>query len=238
MARRQRSALTLLAIVLLLGGLLTAGLYGADRWAEHRVERQLAENLHSALATPDEPQVSIDEFPFLTQVATRNIRQVHVVADDLAGSGENGLGLAHIDLLVSGVSTTDWFHTMTASHIEGTVLIDYAAVERVATVPLSYAGEGRIRLETTATLFGAEVDAQITGSPRLERADQAITLADPMIKVAGVNLPDFTAAALLRTVVKPIPLRGLPLGLAVTSVAAEEGALRVGVAADEVPLQG
>ena len=92
-------------------------------------------------------------------------------------------------------------------------------------------------METTATLFGAKVVAQITGSPRLERGEQAMTLADPTIKVAGVNLPDFTATALLRTVVKPIPLRGLPLRLAVTSVAAEPDGLRVGVAADEVPFQ-
>jgi hypothetical protein len=163
---------------------------------------------------------------------------VHIVADDLGITGENALSLAHVDLLVSDVMTTDWFETMTASHIEGTALIDYAALERVATVPVSYAGDGRIRVETTATLFGANVVAQITGSPRLERGEQAITLGDPTIKVAGVDLPDFTATALLRTVVKPIPLRGLPLSLAVTSISAEADGLRVGVAGDDVPLQG
>jgi hypothetical protein len=236
MLRRHRRALSFLAVALLLAGLLAAALYGADRWAQNRVERQVAKNLHGALATPAEPQVSIEGFPFLTQLATRNVRQVHIVADDLGITGENALSLAHVDLLVSDVMTTDWFETMTASHIEGTGLIDYAVLERVATVPVSYAGDGRIRVETTATLFGAKVVAQITGSPRLERGDQAITLADPTIKVAGVDLPDFTATALLRTVVKPIPLKGLPLRLAVTSISAEADALRIGVAADDVPL--
>src|SRR5215207_2118307 len=149
MLRRHRSALTFVGVVLLLAGLLAAGLYGADRWAQNGVERQVAKNLHSALATPSEPQVSIDGFPFLTQVATRNIRQVHVVADDVGATGENALSLAHVDLLLSEVMTTDWFQTMTASHIEGTGLIDYAVLERVATVPVSYAGDGRIRVETT-----------------------------------------------------------------------------------------
>jgi len=236
MLRRHRRALSFLAVALLLAGLLAAALYGADRWAQNRVERQVAKNLHGALATPAEPQVSIEGFPFLTQLATRNVRQVHIVADDLGITGENALSLAHVDLLVSDVMTTDWFETMTASHIEGTGLIDYAVLERVATVPVSYAGDGRIRVETTATLFGAKVVAQITGSPRLERGEQAITLADPTIKVAGVDLPDFTATALLRTVVKPIPLKGLPLRLAVTSISAEADALRIGVAADDVPL--
>jgi hypothetical protein len=237
MARRHRSALTFLAVVVLIAGLLAAGLYGADRWAQQRIERQAARNLHSALATPGEPDVSIEAFPFLSEVATRNVRQMHVVADDLGIRADTTLGVAHIDLLLTDVMTTDWFETMTASHVEGTALIDYAALERVATVPLSYAGEGRIRMETSTTLFGAKVVAQITGSPRLERGEQTITLADPTIKVADVDLPDFAATALLRTVIKPIPLKGMPLGLAATSVAAETDALRVGVGADDVPLQ-
>jgi LmeA-like phospholipid-binding len=237
MARRHRTALIFVGVVLLLAGLLAAGLYGADRWAQQRIERQAAKNLQSALATPAEPGVSIDGFPFLSQVATRNVRQVHVAADDLGITADNALGVAHLNLLLTDVMTTDWFETMTASHVEGTALIDYAALGRVATVPLSYAGEGRIRMETTTTLFGTEVVAQITGSPRLEPAKQTVMLADPTIKVADVNLPDFAATALLRTVIEPIPLKGLPLGLTATSVAAEADALRIGVAADNVPLQ-
>jgi uncharacterized glyoxalase superfamily protein PhnB len=237
MAWRHRSALTFVAVVVLLAGLLAAGLYGADRWAQQRIERQAAENLHTALATPGEPDVSIEGFPFLSQVATRNVRQMHVIADDLGITADNTLAVAHLDLLLTDVMTTDWFETMTAAHGEGTALIDYAALERVATVPLSYAGQGRIQMETTTTLFGARVVAQITGSPRLEPGEQTITLADPTIKVADVNLPDFAATALIRTVIKPIPLKGLPLGLAATSVAAEADGLRIGVAADDVPLQ-
>jgi hypothetical protein len=237
MERRHRSALTVLAVVVLLAGLLAAGLYGADRWAQQRIERQAAKNLESVLATPGEPDVSIDGFPFLSQVAARNVRQMHVVADDLGLTGDNALAVAHLDLLLTDVMTTDWFETMTASHAEGTALIDYSALERAATVPLSYAGEGRIRMETTTTLLGAKVVAQITGTPRLDRGEQTITLADPTIKVADVDLPDFAATALLGTVIKPIPLKGLPLGLAATSVTAEADALRIGVVADDVPLQ-
>jgi hypothetical protein len=236
MERRHRSALTVLVIVVLVAGLLAAGLYGADRWAQQRIERQAAENLQSALATPGKPDVSIDGFPFLSQVAARNVRQMHVVADDLGLAGD-ALAVAHLDLLLTDVRTTDWFETMTASHAEGTALIDYSVLERAATVPLSYAGEGRIRMKTTTTLLGAKVVAQITGLPRLERGEQSITLADPTIKVADVDLPDFAATALLGTVIKPILLKGLPLGLAATSVAAEADGLRIGVAADDVPLQ-
>jgi hypothetical protein len=102
---------------------------------------------------------------------------------------------------------------------------------------VSYVGDGRIRIETTTTLFGARVVAQITGVPRLDRS-QAITLGDPTITVAGVELPDFTAEAMLRTVLEPIPVTGVPLGLTLSSVAAEPSAMRFGLVGDNVPLQG
>src|SRR5215211_7795645 len=87
MERRHRSALTVLAIVVLLAGLLAAGLYGADRWAQQRIERQAAENLQIALATAGEPDVSIDGFPFLSQVAARHVRQMRLVAEDFGLTG-------------------------------------------------------------------------------------------------------------------------------------------------------
>ena len=236
MLRRHRSALTFVGVVLLLAGLLAAGLYGVDRWAQNGVERQVAKNLHSALETPSEPQVSIDGFPFLTQVATRNIRQVHVVADDVGATGDNALGLAHVDLLLSEVMTTDWFQTMTASHIEGTGLIDYAALEHVATVPVSYAGDGRIRWKPRRRFSarGGRTDHRIASVGAWRASHHARRSHD---QGCVVDLPDFSDGATANGG-ETHPLRGLPLRLAVTSVSPEADALRVGVAGDDVPLQG
>ena len=237
MATRHRTGWTLLILVPAVALLLTAGLYAVDRLAEKRVADQVADNLQSALGTKDPPQVSFDGFPFLTQVATRNIRQVHVVADGVGTTREGLLPITHADLLIADVTTTDWFETMTASHIDGSAIVEYSALQEASNIPVSYVGDGRIRIETTTTLFGARVVAQVTGVPRLDRS-QAITLGDPTITVAGVELPDFTAEAMLRTVLKPIPITGLPLGLTLSSVAAEPSAIRFGLVGDNVPLQG
>jgi LmeA-like phospholipid-binding len=237
MVTRHRTGWTFLILVLAAALLLTAGLYAVDRWAERRVADQVAENLQLALGTKDPPQVSFDGFPFLTQVASRKSRQVKVIADGISPTREGLLPVAHADLLLTDVTTTDWFETMTASHIDGSAVVDYSALQEASNIPVSYAGDGRIRIEMTTTLFGARVVAQITGVPGLDRS-QAITLGDPVITVAGVELPDFTAEALLRTVLKPIPVTGLPLGLTLSSVAAEPNAMRLGLVGDNVPLQG
>jgi hypothetical protein len=237
MATRHRTGWTLLILVPAVALLLTAGLYAVDRLAEKRVADQVADNLQSALGTKDPPQVSFDGFPFLTQVASRNIRQVQVVADGIGTTRKGLLPITHADLLIADVTTTDWFQTMTASHIDGSAIVEYSALQEASNIPVSYVGDGRIRIETTTTLFGARVVAQITGVPRLDRS-QAITLGDPTITVAGVELPDFTAEAMLRTVLKPIPVTGLPLGLTLSSVVAEPSAMRFGLVGDNVPLQG
>jgi hypothetical protein len=234
----RRSGLTFLIVLLVVAGLVVAALYGGDRWARERVERQIATQLQSSLATPTPPAVTIEGSPFLTQLASRNIRRAQVVADDLGTTNNSAMPIAHVDLILTDITSTDWFQTMTASHIEGGGLLDYDALERAANVPLSYAGDGRIKAEATTDVFGARVVAQITGVPKLEQDKQVIVLSDPKITVAGVDVPGFTAQALLRAVLRPIPVKGLPLGLTLSSVAAEENSLRVGLVADQVPLQG
>jgi LmeA-like phospholipid-binding len=237
MVTRHRTGWIFLILVLVAALLLAFGLYAVDRLAEKRVADRVADNLQSALGTNDPPQVSFDGFPFLTQIASRNIRQVKVIADGIGTTREGLLPITHADLLITDVTTTDWFQTMTASHIDGSAVVEYSALQEASGIPVSYAGDGRIRIETTTTLFGARVVAQITGVPRLDRS-QAITLGDPTITVASVELPDFTAEAMLRTVLKPIPVTGLPLGLTLSSIAADPSAMRLGLVGDNVPLQG
>jgi hypothetical protein len=113
---------------------------------------------------------------------------------------------------------------MTIAHTEGAARIDYAKLSAVAGAPLTYGGEGRLELVVKTTVFRREVEAVISGTPRLNAREQTMTLSDAKISVEGVNLPDFTAQTLLAALLRPIPLKGMPLGLTVTKlVAAEDG---------------
>jgi LmeA-like phospholipid-binding len=232
--RWLRGVVVLVAVLALLGG----GLYLGDGYAEQRAENQAAVELQRALGTPQPPAVDIEGSPFLTQVAARSIRSVHVVADDVnATTSEGQLPIGHADLVLSDVTTTDWYASMTVSHAEGTARIDYAALERLAKAPLSYIGNGRVRVEATATIVGRKVTAQITGVPKLDAEDQTISLGDPDISVAGVNLPGFTAAALLRALLKPIAISGIPLELRLTSIDPQDSGINAVVVGDSIPIK-
>ena len=64
--------------------------------------------------------MDIAGFPFLTQVAVGSIRTVHVVGDQLGSANDAPLVVAHADLVLTDVTSDDWFATMTAGHAEGT----------------------------------------------------------------------------------------------------------------------
>ncbi|HZA71982.1 MAG TPA: DUF2993 domain-containing protein [Propionibacteriaceae bacterium] len=234
--RRRRSAVGPLLIVLIVLALLGGGLYLGDRYAEQRAEREVASVLQSQLGTPETPAVDIAGRPFLTQVVARSVGTTRVVADNIPASGDGALPIAHADLVLTDVTSTDWFTTMTASHAEGTARIDYSALEAVAGAPLTYVGNGRVQIDQTTTIVGREVKTEITGRPELDAEAQTITLTDPEISVAGVDLPGFTADALLRTLLKPIPVTGVPLGLQLSSIDPQDGGIYAGVVGDGIPL--
>ena len=230
--RWLRGVVLLVVVLALLGG----GLYLGDRYAEKRAESEATVQLQQELGTAQPPAVDIEGSPFLTQLAARSIGSVHVVADGMNTTSDALLPIGHADLVLTDVTTTDWFASMTVSHAEGTVRIDYSALQELAEAPLTYVGNGRVRIDSTATVVGRKVVAQIIGSPQLDVEDQTITLADPDITVAGVNLPGFTADALLRALLKPIPITGIPLDLRLTSIDPQESGIHAAVMGDSIPI--
>ncbi|GAA1822555.1 DUF2993 domain-containing protein [Microlunatus capsulatus] len=235
-ARRRRSPLTGFVVLGVVAVLVALGLVLGDRYVEQRVEREAAAQLQAELGSPAPPAVDVEGWPFLTQVVAQRLPRVHVVADDLGADGGTAVPVAHADLLLTDVTTPDWFRTLEAARVEGTARLDYDALGALAGVPLAPAGGGRVQLERTTSLFGAEVKATVTGLPRLDPDAQTLTLTDPTIDVAGVTLPQTAADALLRAVVQPIPVRGLPLGLRVISVTAGDDAVDVGLLGEDVEL--
>jgi hypothetical protein len=233
-SRLQGSPLVVVLIIVVSVVLLGAGLYAGDRYAHSRAEQRVAAELQPQLGTPQPPQVNIEGVPFLTQVASGSIGKMRVVAEQLGETTQAPLILAHADLVMTDVATNDWFKTMKVAHTEGAGLIHYAKLSAVAGAPLTYGGEGRVEIVVRTIVFRREVEAVISGSPRLDAKEQTMRLSDATIAVAGVNLPAFTAQALLAALLKPIPLKGMPLGLTVTKIVAADDGVHVDLAGDNL----
>lgn len=233
---RRRSGLGALLIVVLVAALLVAGLAYADGRVRRQVETDAAQTLQTRLGTPDPPQVSIDGFPFLTQVIVQSLGSVRVVADQVGLTTEAPLVVEHVDLVLTDVVSTDRFATLTASHLEGTALVAYDQLPALAGVPMTYAGNGLFRVETTTTVLSVPVEAVVTGGLALDVGDQTVSLTNPEVQVAGVDLPDVAAKALVRAVVKPVPIQGIPFDLQVTALRPLDEGLHADLAGDDVEL--
>ncbi|WP_375422844.1 DUF2993 domain-containing protein [uncultured Friedmanniella sp.] len=235
-AGRRHGGSVVLVVFLLLGVLVALGLYAGDGYALRRAESAAGSQLQGRLGTPAAPTVDIEGRPFLTQVAARHLRTVHVVADDLGAAAGTGstVPVQHADLVLSDVTTTDWFQSMTAKHVDGTALLAYGDLGSLSSVPLSYAGDGRLQVVQATSIFGATLSATITGTPQLDVGAQTLTLADPAISLGSVNLPKATADALMQSLLKPIPVEGLPFGLTLSSISAEDDGLHAGLTGNDI----
>jgi hypothetical protein len=239
MAARRRGAGPRSALVFLLAGVLLAALLvGVDRVAATITESRVAARLQGDLGTPSAPSVQIEGFPFLTQVARRSLTSVHVVADDVTPPDRQAGALTHVDLMLHDVTSADGFRTSTAGRADGTVTLDYATAKELTGLQLSYAREGRVEVTVDTRLLSMPVKATIIGRPDIDPAEQTLTLGDPEISVAGVDVPDTTARALLDTLLQPVPLTGVPYGLRVSEITAEPDGLVAEVAGQNITFSG
>jgi hypothetical protein len=232
--RRGRSAgrtvLALLVVAALLVGLLVAG----DRVAVSVVEDRVGRQLQTELNTPAPVEADIRRFPFVTQLLRSSFSSVHVVAEDVTPTDQQPTALQHVDLELRDVTSSDGFATSTAGRAEGTATFDYATAEQLTGLALRSAAEGRVEFSTQTQLLGVPVTATVVGRPLLDVADQTLTLADPQLTVAGVDVPDTTSQALLDALVKPAPITGVPYGLTVTEITARPDGLTAAVTGENV----
>lgn len=234
---RRAGRRALIAVLLVLALVLLAGIV-VDRVAAGRAEAEASRQLQAELSTPNLPEVDIQGFPFLTQAFARKARTVRVQAEN-ASTGEVGAAPARrLDLTADGVTVPEGNAPATADHVEGTATLDYAALPEVGGRPLTYAGDGRVAVELDASSLPVPVGAQVTGRPQLDEAQQTVTLAEPTITVAGVELPESVAGPIVDRVTNPVPVTGVPLGLRLTSLSVDDAGVQVGVVGDDVVLRG
>jgi len=224
-------------IFLVVALLLVGGTLYADRYARERAERVVAAQLQSELATPEPPTVEIEGFPFLTQAVLGSIDSVQVSAAG-AGTGRDvGLAVRRLDLQLTDVTSEDRFQTANATRVQGRAELDLAALRTLTGQDMAYAGDGRVRVEARTDVLGSNVLAVITGRPDLNVGDQTVTLAEPTVRVGGVDLPATAARLLISALVKPIPVTGVPYSLELTSLAVDGNGLTVDLTGEDVALR-
>ena len=153
---RRRWPWIVLASVIVLLVLLVV----LDRVAVAYAENQAAQQMQSQ-GFPAKPDVTIKGFPFLTQVAARRIKDVHITASNVpAGPVKFSLTADATDVLLN-----PGYQSGTISHVTGTGVIPFSSVGSAlgaggSGLTISSAGGNTVK----ASLNALGIDVSLTGT--------------------------------------------------------------------------
>jgi LmeA-like phospholipid-binding len=156
---RRHRGLTITAIVVVV---LLILLVVADRVAAGIAENEVANQIKSQ-GFPVKPRVTISGFPFLTQLAARDFRQMNITANNVT---EGPLDIASINATLHGVHINSGFNGATVDQVNGTALVTFAGLSQAAGVgdgiTLSNAGNGEVKASIDLGFVSGSALAQVT----------------------------------------------------------------------------
>ena len=209
-------------------------LVAADRISVAVAENQISDRLASAYGLPDKPGVSIAGFPFLTQVAAGDYRQINVSASRVPADGTT---LHDLNVQLSGVHATvgqvmgNGSSMVTADRASGSAMVGFGTVDRRLPGGFRLHPDGK-NLSVSGKLDFHGVHVPVSATVALGVSDSGIKMSPVRVDVAGLSgLPVSAYSSRLRIVV---PLTTLPLHLHLTSVHVTPAGLRIAASAKNV----
>ena len=124
--RRHRGRRWLIALIVLILVLVAID-FGAKAFAENAIASKIDS---SGLGT--KPSVDIEGFPFLTQVASRDLSQIDINASNFT---VKQVVISSLHATATGVRPNASFNGATISKINGTVVVSFATVTNLIPIP-------------------------------------------------------------------------------------------------------
>jgi hypothetical protein len=218
--RRRRRRWIALASTLVV---LLVLFFVADQVAKAYAQNMIASKLQSSSGLSAKPNVTIEGFPFLTQLLGHDIRTIDISASNVQ---EGRLDISSINATATGVHITSGFNGATIDRISGTALITFADLASAAGAP---------GVTITADPKAGPNTANVSVGPF--SATATVTQTGPsQITVKIENLPSIAAALIGQLPDYTINVPKLPAGLQLQSVAVTNQGVVVHVAAQDTTL--
>jgi hypothetical protein len=195
----------------------------ADRVGEVVAAKAAQRYLAQQTVFEQPPSVTIDGFPFLTQVVEGHYGKVAVKGSQVTLDGVDATNLraqlhgVHLPLsAVFGGAV----HSLPVDSITGSITFTYAELASLTQIDGLALREQDGQLHVTADLAipGLNVTAAVSGVGSVAVVAGALRLSVTQLSVQGLQVPSSALAALAATLAVAIPIPALPYGLQITSV--------------------
>jgi hypothetical protein len=225
MRRRRRRwpliTLIVIIVVLVLG----------DRAANAYTENQMASQIQTSLGLSGKPSVSIQGFPFLTQLAARDFRTVNINASNetitASSAGSGLLKVASLAATLHGMHIHG-LNSATIDQFNASALINFTALGDVGGIPqgitLSADGPNQIKADLSIGPLSESAVAQVTQTGSNQINVKIVRAGDIPVDLLG-NLANFSFS---------IPK--LPAGVTIQSISVTQQGLRITAAGQNTTL--
>ena len=156
-ARRRRRrwpwiTLIVLVLVLVIG----------DRVANAYAEDQMASQIQSSLALSGKPHVTIQGFPFLTQLAARTFKTVNVNASNETAGPGGQLDIASLTATLHGMHIHGT-NSATVDQFTASALVTFTALAQAGGIPqgITLSADGPNQIKATVDILGFSSDATV-----------------------------------------------------------------------------
>ena len=224
--RGRKWLIWIVVIVVVLVGLD----FGAKAFAEHEIASQIQSN-----GFPAKPSVSIAGFPFLTQVAARDLHQITISSSNIK---EGPVTVTSLNVVADSVKVNSSFNGGSAGPVHGTILISLGSLGNALSQagPLAgFLGGGGLKVTSVGS---TEVKGSLNlvgGLVSWSATWKVVTTGPDEIDlrlVSSNGLPSQLASS-ARNI--SVPLKALPLGLRMTGgLTSSSNGLDVHVKADSI----
>ncbi|MFE9374031.1 DUF2993 domain-containing protein [Streptomyces sp. NPDC006711] len=249
----MRALRIILIIVIVLGGIFVA----ADRIAVNLAESKAADKIKSSQHLGSTPDVDIKGFPFLTQVAAKELDEVDVSLSGVtATAGGHSVNVTEVTAELYAVRINSSFSSAVAGRAEGAAQISYADLSKAAPkgATVGYAGaeraaKGQVKvsgpltdlLEGQGVTLPAPVKALLRG--QTVSAYSTVSLnGSGMVQLRAESLPTLPVPGfeqrLRKAVDYELKIDGMPSSIKLDKVTASESGLRFSGRGTDVPLAG
>ncbi len=211
---RRRHPLRTVTIVVIAVLVVLVGLdFGGRALAENIMASQIKDQ-----GFPKKPNVSIQGFPFLTQVITRDFRDININSTNIT---EGPLLISSVNATMSGVHVSASFQSGTIDHINGTIDVTFTALADAmntqasglasilggAGLTLTQAGPDEVKASFDLVVFSGAAVWRVTRTGHNNINVHLVSTsgdlpADLLSSIGDIN----------------IPLPSLPVGLSIQSI--------------------
>ncbi|MFW6690573.1 DUF2993 domain-containing protein [Streptomyces sp. MAR4 CNX-425] len=231
-----------LRIVLVVCVVLGVVFVAVDRVTVYVAEGKVADRIQARLGLEGSTEVSINGFPFLTQIAGKHLDDVDVemtgIRADAAASGTGErLLVSEFSVELSGMDLDEDYGGATAESAAGSAVIAYEALTAAAGhrgVTFGYGGDGKVKVTASAGALDAPEPVEVLSTVEAEGGDTVRLRAEEIPAAGGPGAQEAVRGA----VDVDRQVGGLPDGVRIDLVTATADGLVVDVAGEGVRVAG